>query len=328
MTNISGGISYNLNESKNNGSIEPSSCQLFNGDTGKCNAIITMKRISATLSISGCLFVLCLIVLFKKYKDKSQRLIANLAIASSMFAMSFLIDDIRYRPSTRCTIQGALITFFNWACLEWILSFVVVLYFKVVFQTDLKRFEIPTTVACWCFPVIPTTLGVVFDLFQPSGTWCWMKNDWKWRLGILYFWIIASLLIFLVAMIHIIIKLRRKKLKAHSSTATILIEDLHTLKLYPILYFINNVFAIAVRIHNAVTSDEEQDGYLYGLLFLMNITSPSYGATICVAYVLDETTRSKLNVKDIKEAWERWTSTSTKIEEYQIKSQHSDSVKS
>lgn len=145
-----------------------------------------------------------------------------------------------------------------------------------------------------------------------------MTNDWKWRLGTLYFWIIASLILFLVAMIHIIFKIARSKLKQHSSIAPIHLDDLNTLKIYPILYFINNIFAIAVNIQNAVTTKEEQKGYAYGLSFLMNITSPSYGATICVAYVLDKQTRSKLNLKDIKETWQRWINKKTKIEEYEL----------
>lgn len=113
-------------------------CELFGDDGWKCDAIISMNRLSATLSMLGCCFVLCIIVLFKKYKDISQRLIADLAIASFMFAGTFFINDIKYEPSTWCTLQGAMLTYFNWACLEWVLSFVVVLYFKVIFDKDLS----------------------------------------------------------------------------------------------------------------------------------------------------------------------------------------------
>lgn len=214
-----------------NGTQSNLACIELLGDLVKCDIVVAIKRISASASVVGCILVILLIVLFKKYNDASQRMITNLAVASMLESISIVLVDITNESTTICKAQGGLLTFFVWECFLWISCIMFNLYFKVVFKIDIKRFEIPTFIVFWLLPSIPFTLGFVYDLYGPAGAWCWMINDWKWRLATVYLWKMLSVIVFIIIMVHMLITLHRMKREMHTSAVsfTSLKEDMRTL---------------------------------------------------------------------------------------------------
>ena len=295
-------------------------CQAFEGEPWKCDTIIRAKRAAGCLSVIGCLFTIFLIVFFKKYKETSQRLIINLSVAAALLASGTLIDDFVYKEvNTLCKVQGALLTFFVWNCCLWIMTNVLSLYFKLVFHRNMYKYEKCLTAFCWAFPVVPMLAPFISDMYGPAGVWCWIKNDWRWRLADWYFLRVSSLVVFIYVMIHMTTVMYRMRDTTAASTRAqnTLNKDIKTLRVYPIVYFLVNLFPIVNRIQNAI-SGNEQTGYVFTLLLLQAMMDPSFGAIIAVVYVLDSRTRKKLTIKHFREAAHKWKQAAPRIQEYSL----------
>lgn len=292
-------------------------CQIYHGDETKCTVIIVVKRVAASLSVLGCLLVLAIIVLFRQYREMSQRMIANLAIACVIKAIVHVMGDFSYSSHTTCQIQGGLLTFFICVCIFWLFCIMFNLYLKVVFDIDIRKYEIVLTIACWLVPIIPMILGYAYDLYGPAGSWCWMKNSWGWRLGTVYFWKILLCVLYIFMVVNILITLRKQKTKHTESVNLAAIEaDIRTLRAYPCIYFVLTFYSVIVRIQNAVTSNKEQAGYTFALHLLQNIGDPAYGAAIAFAYVVNRDTRKKLNWNGVRDAFHRHRRRAIQIQEY------------
>ena len=279
-------------------------CKKISGEEIKCTIVVVVKRVAASSSIVGCILVLGIIILFKLYRALSQRMILHLSVASLFTSSAILIEDVIYTSTFICKLQGAMLTFFIWECFLWTTLIMLSLYFRVVYGFDLRRFEMVLTLVLWIIPIIPTSLGFIYDLYAPAGAWCWMKNDVGWRLGTVYIWKIISVFIFIVVSVHILIAMHRQKARPFKDPTVLstLNHDIRILRIYPIIYFVMNIFSIIVRIHNSLTTDEDQHGYIFTTLLLQNIADPLYGATLAMAYVLDRDTRTKINIIDIRTA--------------------------
>lgn len=294
-------------------------CFLFDGDTAKCEAVVNVKRVSAGLSIAGSLFTLFLIVLFKKYREPSQRMILHLALGSFCFGISFLIEDIVSEATWKCKFQAVLLSFFIWVCFFWIMCILFNLYFQLLFEFDFRRVEVIVTLVCWILPVVLAVLPFIDDVYAPAGVWCWIENDFKWRFGCWYIWRILFVIVFIVVMVHISYKLHTSRGTRHSSAAAVSCfeRDVQTLRIYPIIYFFLNLFPIINRIQNALEGDGVEDQYNFVLLLLQAIADPIFGVTIALSYtLLDSRTRQNLNRRSIFLAWHRWRQNDSQVQEY------------
>ena len=301
------------------GNNEDIECVLFDGDTTKCEVVQNLKRVSASLSIIGSLFMLGLIVLFKKYREPSQRMIAHLSTASIFLGVSYLIeDDIVSEATLQCKFQGASLTLFIWACFLWIMCMLFNLYFQLLFEFDFRKYEVAVTLVCWVLPVMISAVPFIGDVYAPAGAWCWIENNFEWRFGIWYIWRILFVIVFVLVMVHISWKLHKSKGIRHSSTysMTSFEKDVHSLRIYPIVYFILNLFPIINRVHNAIVSDDENGKYNFVLLILHSFIGPLFGVTISVVYAFDSRTRQNLNRRSIYKAFHGWFQKKSVVKEY------------
>ena len=294
-------------------------CRVFSGETWKCETAVSVKRIACSLSITGCLFTIFIIVVFKKYKETSQRMIANLSAAALMVAISALLEDIVYAVDTLCKLQGALLTMLWWNCCLWSMAIALNLYFKLVFHVDISKYEKSLTAFCWAFPLLPTGAACIGDVWAPAGVWCWMKNDWRWRFGDWGIYRITSILIFIFIMIHMTIVMYRMRGRRLSFTniQNSIKEDIRTLRIYPIIYVLVNTPPIVTRIQNAIIGIE-QEGHVFPLLLIHAICDPSFGAVIALVYVLDRRTRQMLTLTHCREAVQKMSLSSSVIKEYSL----------
>lgn len=310
-----------LNNNFDNSSLEEDLvCRIFQGDEAKCKTVLVVKRISASLSVIGCMFVLGVILLFRQYREVSQRMIANLSVAALFTGIACLLEDFAYTTSTLCKVQGALLTFLVWECFLWTSCIMFSLYLRLVYNVDIRRAEKILTLVFWLIPLIPTSLGAIYDMYAPAGAWCWMKNEWQWRLGTVYAWKILSVVVYTVITVHILITMKKLSQERHADPATLaaIKADIKTLRAYPLIYFLMNVFSVIVRIENAVNTTHDQEGYTFILLLLQNVADPLYGGALAVAYVLNKSTRNKLNLTDIRGALQRCFHNAGQINEFSI----------
>lgn len=300
-----------------NSSVE-NTCPLFDGDTIKCDVVVNAKRIISSLSITGSVFTLGLVFLFQKYREPSQWMIANLSFASLLYGVAFLVGDIPLEATWLCKAQGSLISLCAWAIWLWNLCILFNLYFQLLFEFHIRKFVIPITAVCWILPVLLMSIPFVEDAYGPAGVWCWIKNDFKWRFGYWYIFRILFVIVTIIVAIHISCKLQRSKGDRHSSTASRLSfeSDMKVLRLYPIVYFVLNLFPIASRIYSAIDGSQDEGQYNFVLLLLQAITDPILGAAIGVVYVLDSRTRQSLTLQNIRSALQRWGQEESQVQEY------------
>lgn len=301
---------------------ESTTCLLFSGTSWKCTLVIATKRTACSLSIIGCVFVLFLIMLFKKYRESSQRMIGHLALAEFLVSLTMNLQDIQYEATVLCKIQGALLNLFGWNTCLWIICIMLNMYCKLLFTLDISKYEKVITVICWLFPVLVMVLPFIDDVYGPAGVWCWITNDWRWRLGVWYCLRFFSLLVLMATTIHMTIFMHRFGKKRVSTAGALdnVKEDIRTLRAYPIVYFFFNLFPVINRIHNAVTDTADQQGYIFAFIVIQSICDPSFGAAVALCYVLDSRTRSKLTRKHLRDAVQRWQKESSNIQEFSMSS--------
>ncbi|XP_045166198.2 cyclic AMP receptor-like protein A [Mercenaria mercenaria] len=290
-------------------------CRLYPGEDVKCLTLKYSKLSSSMLSIAGSLLTLGIVVLFKKYKEFTQRMIANLSLASMLVGISYLLDEFEEHASPLCMLQGALMTFSIWSNMMWIVCIIANLYRRVIVGVDWRRKEILITVTCWTIPLIMMSLPFVGDMYGPAGVWCWIKNDVAWRFGIWYIWNILSIVVFFFVMVHIVYTLLKAVNEQRSDLGVLRVQTLHAdiriLRMYPVVYFVVNIFPIIGRIQDALY------GYSFEVLLLQTLFGPLHGAAIALVFVLDRKTAKLLNVKDLRKAVGNWRKSKTQIQEYQ-----------
>lgn len=247
-------------------------------------------------------------------------MIANLAVASLFMAVSSVLEDFIKSSSTLCKIQGALLTFSILECILWDLGIMFNLYFRVVCNVDIVRLEMILTSVFWLVPALPMALGFIYDLYAPAGSWCWIKNNWKWRLATVYIWQLLSVAVYIFIMVHLLIIMHKRAKERHNDSVFIAVirADIRTLRAFPVIYFLVNIGPVVVWLQNPVGADQDQTVHTFGLLLLQSVAVPFYGATLAVVYILNRDTRKKMNWTDVHVAFQRWCRKNEKINEFQI----------
>jgi len=246
-------------------------------------------------------------------------MILQLAIASFLLSIGYLMNGIATEANVVCKAQGFIVQFAIFVCLFWIMHITLEIYLRVVFDITIHRYVVAVSVLSWTAGAVLASLPFIQDMYGPAGAWCWLRNVVGWRFGLWYGWRILSVLVFLYMIIHTEVTLRRRRQGGFNTSVTslaVMERDMRTLRWYPIIYFIVNVFPIVNRMHNAIEGTDEQTGYNFPLLLLQTIFDPVYGGALVLTYVLDGQTRQKLNKKDVVKAFRMWKSKPTNIREY------------
>ena len=283
-------------------------CRLFPGHLSYCTLLIWCKRVSVSLSICGCMFAAFIIWLFNKYKEIYQRMILQLIIATLLQDAAYLLVDIVTETTPLCLIQATLIQFTAIVTILWICIIIFDLLANIVWGKPIRKFEIPISLCCWSVAAITAGLPFTGDAYGSAGAWCWLKNKWVWRFGLLYIWSFISFVFVFCSVLVMASKVRGSFKRNLGPSALGLVrrqlsvkEDIKTLKTYPVVYLIVIIFPLIHRIQNAISSS---DGTFW-LVLLHTLAGPLDGAAMSLAFITDRMTRSTFHISSIKEAWKK-----------------------
>ncbi|CAK8673199.1 uncharacterized protein LOC143468932 [Clavelina lepadiformis] len=288
-----------------NGSMQ---CTLFGGDNEKCNTIIALKRVTASLSLVGCVFMISTIWLFRKYNVLSQRLILFLSIAALFDSIGYLMGDMTPDGPT-CDFEGWWLTYFDWTVLMWVSCITYNLYQNVMKHRRTDRLEKFYHFFSWVIPpLLFSLLPLIGDNYGPAGAWCWIKHEsTAWRFAIWYVPLFVIIIALFGIYIYIIIYLRKQMTSWGGNynpddefNNAVMEDDIKVLKAYPFVYLALSIFPLILRIHNAAT-DEGDD--VFALWVLTVLTAPLQGAVNAIVFGLDPETRTKLTLEEIQLAW-------------------------
>ncbi|XP_064413397.1 si:dkey-100n23.5 isoform X3 [Latimeria chalumnae] len=264
-------------------------CTLFNthSDDYKCVTIITVKRSSATFSLIGCIFMLFVIWLLRKYNSLAQKMILSLSLAAFFDSIAYVMGEV-LADGVLCNFQAWWLTYFDWCSLAWVCCITLNLYLNLVKETRTDRFELMYHIVAWGVPFILSCLPLFGDYYGPAGAWCWITDSHvAWRFGIWY--IPLFILIFLMTMCYFrIIYVAKERV--------LLAEEIKPLKWYPCVYLAVSVFPLINRLHNAFYPSEP----VFVLTLLHVLTAPLHGLANSIVFGLDKETWSQLSLTSLK----------------------------
>ncbi|ESO98882.1 hypothetical protein LOTGIDRAFT_158835 [Lottia gigantea] len=282
--------------------------------------VIQARQVIAVFSLVGCLFVIFVIWLFKKYIVFAQRLILYLCIGACMDSIAYIMGDMR-PDSPLCNFEGWFLQYFDGTVLLWVLVITINLYFNVVKERVTEKFEWVYHAVCWIVPLLISFLPFIGDHYGPAGAWCWIIENWRWRLGVWYGPLFIIIIFLFVVYTYIFIVLKRKASTWEGMynpdierNQRLLKEDIKPLKFYPFVYLLVSIFPLINRIQNAISPHN----HVFALVLLASIFAPLHGALIAVVFGMDIETIKRLTPRQIMVAVMAHRAPKTQLQAYPV----------
>ena len=282
-----------------------------------------------------CLGVVLVIVLYKKYKFFTQRLVLYLTIAALVHSISYTLARVNYyspRPieDPYCYF-GGLLNHYT-AAVEllniWCITFN--LFVNTIFNKRTEKLEIVYFLISYFLPITWFWLPLWKGAYGTAGPWCGIRTVdancspfrfgiWV-QFGIWYIPLYVSLTIIFFATIAIAIKAVRDSRwqgkfdpNAEWQSETIK-KEVKPLIWYPVVYLALNIFSLISQIYDAVNPDNPS----LPLAYLRLLSSPFRGAFVALVYSLDSETRRRLSCKQLRGSCKDFCQTKGTIDEYQV----------
>lgn len=283
-----------------------------------------------------CLGVVFVLVLYKKYKFFTQRLILYLTIAALVHSISYTLARVNYytpRPieDPYCYF-GGLLNHYT-AAVEllniWCITFN--LFVNTIFNKRTEKLEVIYFLISYFLPVTWFWLPLWKRAYGTAGPWCGIRtvdancNPFPFgiwvQFGIWYIPLYVSLTIIFFATILIAIKAVRDSRKWRGKfdptakwQSDRIEKEVKPLIWYPVVYLALNVFSLISQIYNAVNPDNPS----IALFYLRLLSSPFRGAFIALVYALDSETRRRLNCRQLRNLCKGCCQKKGAILEYQV----------
>ncbi|XP_075887294.1 cyclic AMP receptor 3 isoform X4 [Nelusetta ayraudi] len=230
-----------------------SRCIFFNTDSEdyRCVVILTVKRATGTVSLVGCIFVLFVIWLLRRYHSLAQKMILSLTVAAFADSVAYVMGE-SLAEGPLCSFQAWWLTYFDWSALAWVCLITLNLYLNLVREVGTNRYEMLYHLTAWGGPLAMATLPLLRGCYGPAGAWCWITDAHvAWRFGIWYVPLFG--LIFLMCGCYArIICVANRRMQSWLGTfnpererrKVSLAEEIKPLKWYPSVYLLVSIFPL------------------------------------------------------------------------------------
>ena len=280
--------------------------------------------VSCSFSLLGCLFVVAIVVIYKKYVFSIQRLILYMTVSVFGNALGQLAQRIYLLhsdfsnddESTTCQIAGFVSQYTVWGillslcCMMFELLLGVFRYIESGMRLHLVYaaiiFVLPLTVN-W-IPFVAKAYGPMLWTCEIITHKCCEKYTEGIILGSVLWWVplYATLVYMIIGYIVITAKLVYDK-KRYTAMLELnrnqvyrnTYDDIMYLKYYPIIYMLINVLPIVSNIYDIFNQENPGHQLWVAVAFIKGIQ----GGIITVLAVLDPKTRKRLSFKNLKMAF-------------------------
>ena len=297
-----------------------SSCSPF--DERKYAIVAGLNAASGFVSLLASSFVVLLIVLFKKWRFFTQRLVIYLAVAVAFQSVAAMISRVDYNNETSefyvrfCQFSGFVGEYSPWTVLMSVSAITVYVFAFAVFSKRTDRFEVAYVFFIFVFPLLFNWIPFIDSSYGRSGAWCWIRNEnaqcEEHVLGevlqfVLFYIPLYVILCTLISLyVVILVKLHCFKRKTWSIRRTNeeansqkqMSRETRSLLRYPLIYFITNLFPLSLRIYGLIETDNPS----LPLWILTAIFYPIQGGFMAIAFTLDRDTRKRLRWVHIRAA--------------------------
>ncbi len=306
-------------------------------------AVVAIRAVAGSISVVCCLAVIALIVLFKKYKFFTQRLILYLTISTLAYSLVSILNVAGYKAYTSTSLQNycVFIGFLEQVMSCWIpmaiTCIVVDLFVKVIINKATDKLEILYGLIIFASPLTYSLIPFKDLAYGQAGAWCWIRDhdyddcekfDLGTALRFTLYWvplvIIMVVLTVLLVVTVVFLRIKQQKWEGKFDPEVKLLrkrmrKEVIPLISYPIIFLALNIFPLANRIANIESSKP-----IIVLWLLAAISLPLQGLVITIAFVVDPETRSKLTLLQLAGAARNLCSSEGEITEYQIYNKDQD----
>ena len=277
-------------------------CHLWPKETYRCRDISIVLRTFSALSLIGCLVIAGLIIILKKYKSTTQRLILWLSVCGFFRSLVYLLPHPKKSQVTYCRVKGFFVQYFISTHLLWALIITVNCLFIVKRKPHLQYYKWYHALV-WIGSIVWSIIPFFSDSYGDAGIWCWIKPDTGLRfamwyiplfvLGFLMFLIHAYLLWFLKFQNHLSNRSDDER-TAHKRMC----KDLKSLLAYPFFYVLFYIPVFILRVTEKTNPNVKPN---YGLTIAVVVLTPSLGAVYAVAFVLINASLKEISFPLLKE---------------------------
>ena len=297
-----------------------SSCLLFAESQLKILGIT--QAVVGLVSIVGCSFIFCIMLIFKKYVFRTQRLILYLTIAVFLSSISYIVRGMGYRHiNNKAFCSGiAFYSQYTGACILMAVIFLIVELFihTYILNTDkwrnLEKFYV---LVIFVLPVVFDWIPFINDAYGPTKSWCWIRSEDLITCDTFVFGIVLQYILWYVplyctiiigcVMYVMVIVTISKQNKGY----TALIEpqrqveyerslkEIKQFRWYPVVLSLVNIIPLTAR----VITDVNPDWNLFTLWVIAAIIQALQGGFLALIFALDPDTRKRLTFSQIKAAF-------------------------
>ena len=292
----------------------------FNDDY-RCLAIFYGRTVAACLSIAGCCLVLFMIVLYRKYRYFTNRMIVSLLLPTIVISSVYSYQNNIDRTGIYCQISGFLDNFCTLSQRLLILCIVIHLVVFTIYDIRPRNMELIFHLVVWPFSLCLSVIPIYGHHYGGAGTWCWIKNKTPYenllRLLCVYLWLILCVLIEIVCFAMIVSKIhwQLKQFRSDGYCPRLKADKKRLYKkyVYPLLLYplVNIVIAVPVTVNRFQNWIRPNDP-VFVLYFLHCTLYPLWGFCNAVMYFTNKETLRQLHpcsiLNEIMTSWTRNTS--------------------
>ncbi|XP_017159141.1 cyclic AMP receptor-like protein A isoform X1 [Poecilia reticulata] len=149
-----------------------SRCVFFNSSSkdNRCAVILSVKRATGTFSLVGCVFMLFVIWLLRRYHSLAQKMILSLTVAAFFDSVAYVMGETHPKGSL-CNFQAWWLTYFDWSALAWVCLITLNLYLNLVREISTNKYEKFYHLMAWGLPLVMASLPLLRGCYGPAGAW-------------------------------------------------------------------------------------------------------------------------------------------------------------
>ena len=278
-------------------------CHLWPKDPDRCRVILYVQQTFSSLSLLGCIVIVLLIIILRKYKSTIQKLILWLSVSGLLRSLALLLKNIHERNMSYCRFKGFIHNYFSWAILLWVLM-ITVNCLLIVKRKPYQQYYKCYHVLVWIGSMVWTIIPFSKDFYGQAGIWCWIKRDTGARFGLWYGPLFVLCFCMFSINVYIIWLLMefQKQVSSRSVEGKMsqknMRKELKSLLVYPFIYILFSIPIFIYRLDDAVHPHISPN---YGLAVASVVLTPSLGAVYAVAFVLINANLKEISIPLIKE---------------------------
>ena len=316
-------------------------------DNLKYRVVVGLRSGFAAISCLSLLAVISIIVLFRKYRFTTQRLILYLAISSfskSLIAVLNVTGLTAYKNDSDlkyCIALGFFEQVTSWWELAAIMCILLYVFIQVVFGKPTNSLEILYLALTYFIPLTYSWIPFVHNSFGPKAEFCWIRHEsledcTKFRLGIILgyslygvpFFIICVLATIMLTIALLLMRWKRKKWVGKYDPEAVMIHKMIESEIKPLIFYplIFLIFASVPLCRRLYELKRDDDVTYYVLTVCATIVSRFQGIVITLVFVFDRETRHLLTWQEIYGALVRCYRKEKRINPYPFESGVTDSA--